>query len=72
MLARLNLFFLNEQLKSLGLSAGQVPYLAELLQNRAPLTQDEISLSLAVDPGSHSQNRGSSDKKRAGPPAGKP
>lgn len=50
MLARLNLFFLNEQLKPLGLSAGQVACLAELLQNRAPLTQDEISLSLAVDP----------------------
>ncbi len=50
MLARLNLFFLNEQLKPLGLSAGQVPCLAELLHSNAPMTQEEISSSLAVDP----------------------
>ncbi|WP_319523879.1 MarR family transcriptional regulator [uncultured Desulfosarcina sp.] len=50
MLSRLNTFFLNNQLKPLGLSAGQVSCLAEILHRDIPVTQDEISAAMAIDP----------------------
>lgn len=50
MLSRLKIYFLNEQLKPLGLRAGQVACLAELLHSESPLTQEQISASLAIDP----------------------
>ncbi len=50
LLFRLNTHFLNHRLKSFGISAGQVSCLAELLHNKVPVTQEEISSTLAVDP----------------------
>ncbi len=50
MLSRLNALFVNEQLKPFGLSTGQVACFAALLHSDVPLTQDEISTSLAIDP----------------------
>ena len=50
MLFRLNQHFLNEALKPIGLRAGQVACLAELLHSDGPRTQEDISTSLAIDP----------------------
>ena len=47
---RLDTYFVNQKLKPLDLSSGQVACLAELFHRAEPLTQDEISKDLAIDP----------------------
>lgn len=63
MLARFNLLFLNEHLKPLGLSAGQVSCLATLRHSNVPMTQDEILSSLAIDPATTARTVGLLVKK---------
>ncbi len=48
-LSRLNMSFLNNNLKKFGISAGQVSCLAELLNHSSPVSQNEISTALAID-----------------------
>ena len=66
MLSRLNALFVNEQLKPFGLSTGQVACFAALLHSDVPLTQDEISTSLAIDPAATARTVELLIKKKAG------
>ncbi len=50
LLFRLDTYFVNQKLKPLDLTSGQVACLAELFHRAVPLTQDEISKDLIIDP----------------------
>lgn len=49
MLYRLNASLCREEIKEIGLSMGQVPFIAELLFEEGPLTQAQLSQRLEID-----------------------
>ena len=48
-LHRLNSAFLSSDLKALGISLSQMPFMAELLHADTPMAQDQLSAELEID-----------------------
>ena len=63
MIHRLQAAIARDDLHALGVTASQLPFLAELFHHKAPMTQEALSTALVIDPAATARTLSQLEKK---------